>query len=81
MNFYLLRADWDLGVCLHYEMKRKQITKSPCLNQWIDLRVTYTVSCVLNQELRPRIKEMYNQSSVLQISLKLWYLSNADLNN
>ena len=36
-------SDWDLGVCLHYELRRKQIPKALCFNQWIDLRATYTV--------------------------------------
>ncbi|KAK7491855.1 hypothetical protein BaRGS_00016874 [Batillaria attramentaria] len=35
-------SDWDLGVCLHYELRRKQIAKAPCFSQWIDLRATYT---------------------------------------
>ncbi|XP_076460168.1 ERI1 exoribonuclease 2-like [Babylonia areolata] len=35
-------SDWDLGVCLHYELRRKQIAKAPCFNRWIDLRATYT---------------------------------------
>ncbi|KAL8590141.1 ERI1 exoribonuclease 2 [Nucella lapillus] len=35
-------SDWDLGVCLHYELRRKQIAKAPCFNQWIDLRAKYT---------------------------------------
>ncbi|KAK7113563.1 ERI1 exoribonuclease 2-like [Littorina saxatilis] len=35
-------SDWDFGVCLHYELRRKQISKAPCFNQWIDLRATYT---------------------------------------
>ncbi|KAH9503609.1 ERI1 exoribonuclease 2 [Bulinus truncatus] len=34
-------SDWDLGVCLHYEAKRKQIMKPSVFNRWIDLRVTY----------------------------------------
>lgn len=37
-------ADWDLGVCLQYECKRKQITKPEVLNSWIDLRATYRVN-------------------------------------
>ncbi|KAM4697751.1 ERI1 exoribonuclease 2 [Rhinophrynus dorsalis] len=34
-------SDWDLGVCLLYECKRKQLKKPDILNSWIDLRVTY----------------------------------------
>ncbi|XP_036388584.1 ERI1 exoribonuclease 2 [Megalops cyprinoides] len=34
-------SDWDLGVCLQYECKRKQISKPDILNSWIDLRATY----------------------------------------
>ncbi|XP_065826946.1 ERI1 exoribonuclease 2-like [Oscarella lobularis] len=34
-------SDWDLGVCLHYECKRKQIRKPAIFNTWIDLRATY----------------------------------------
>ncbi|NXI89016.1 ERI2 exoribonuclease, partial [Rhipidura dahli] len=34
-------TDWDLGVCLHYECKRKQLRKPPILNSWIDLKATY----------------------------------------
>lgn len=36
--------DWDLGVCLQYECKRKQIHKPDVVNSWIDLRSTYRVS-------------------------------------
>ncbi|XP_078273602.1 ERI1 exoribonuclease 2 [Rhinoraja longicauda] len=36
-------SDWDLGVCLHYECKRKQLHKPNVLNSWIDLRATYKV--------------------------------------
>ncbi|XP_077425933.1 ERI1 exoribonuclease 2 [Vanacampus margaritifer] len=38
---FLTWSDWDLGVCLHYECKRKQIHKPDVLNSWIDLRNTY----------------------------------------
>ncbi|XP_061684915.1 ERI1 exoribonuclease 2 [Syngnathoides biaculeatus] len=38
---FLTWSDWDLGVCLHYECKRKQILKPNALNSWIDLRSTY----------------------------------------
>ncbi|XP_060769841.1 ERI1 exoribonuclease 2, partial [Neoarius graeffei] len=38
---FLTWSDWDLGVCLQYECKRKQITKPEVLNSWIDLRATY----------------------------------------
>lgn len=37
-------SDWDLGVCLQYECKRKQLHKPDVLNSWIDLRSTYRVS-------------------------------------
>lgn len=36
-------TDWDLGVCLQYECKRKQLHKPDVLNSWIDLRSTYRV--------------------------------------
>ncbi|EMP31520.1 ERI1 exoribonuclease 2 [Chelonia mydas] len=36
-------SDWDLGVCLQYECKRKQLRKPDILNSWIDLRATYKV--------------------------------------
>ncbi|XP_021547899.1 ERI1 exoribonuclease 2 [Neomonachus schauinslandi] len=36
-------SDWDLGVCLEYECKRKQLLKPAFLNSWIDLRVTYKI--------------------------------------
>ncbi|XP_058892961.1 ERI1 exoribonuclease 2 isoform X3 [Kogia breviceps] len=35
--------NWDLGVCLEYECKRKQLLKPVFLNSWIDLRVTYKI--------------------------------------
>nr|XP_009937539.1 PREDICTED: ERI1 exoribonuclease 2 [Opisthocomus hoazin] len=34
-------TDWDLGVCLQYECKRKQLQKPDFLNSWIDLKATY----------------------------------------
>ncbi|NWI75790.1 ERI2 exoribonuclease, partial [Dryoscopus gambensis] len=34
-------TDWDLGVCLHYECRRKQLHKPDILNSWIDLKATY----------------------------------------
>ncbi|XP_042172641.1 ERI1 exoribonuclease 2 isoform X2 [Oncorhynchus tshawytscha] len=34
-------SDWDLGVCLLYECKRKQLYRPAVLNSWIDLRATY----------------------------------------
>ncbi|XP_066546300.1 ERI1 exoribonuclease 2 isoform X2 [Amia ocellicauda] len=34
-------SDWDLGVCLQYECKRKQLRKPEALSSWIDLRATY----------------------------------------
>uniref|UniRef100_A0A493T672 ERI1 exoribonuclease family member 2 n=1 Tax=Anas platyrhynchos platyrhynchos TaxID=8840 RepID=A0A493T672_ANAPP len=36
-------TDWDLGVCLQYECKRKQLRKPDILNSWIDLKATYKV--------------------------------------
>uniref|UniRef100_A0A8C5UFQ1 ERI1 exoribonuclease family member 2 n=1 Tax=Malurus cyaneus samueli TaxID=2593467 RepID=A0A8C5UFQ1_9PASS len=36
-------TDWDLGVCLHYECRRKQLRKPDILNSWIDLKATYRV--------------------------------------
>ncbi|XP_070781914.1 ERI1 exoribonuclease 2 [Enoplosus armatus] len=38
---FLTWSDWDLGVCLQYECKRKQLHKPDELNSWIDLRSTY----------------------------------------
>ncbi|VTJ89254.1 Hypothetical predicted protein, partial [Marmota monax] len=38
-------SDWDLGVCLEYECKRKQLLKPMFLNSWIDLRATYKLFC------------------------------------
>ncbi|XP_048350655.1 ERI1 exoribonuclease 2 [Sphaerodactylus townsendi] len=34
-------SDWDLGVCLQYECKRKQLRQPEILHSWIDLRATY----------------------------------------
>ncbi|RXN31734.1 ERI1 exoribonuclease 2 [Labeo rohita] len=34
-------SDWDLGVCLLYECKRKQLSVPEPLKSWIDLRATY----------------------------------------
>nr|XP_015215211.1 PREDICTED: ERI1 exoribonuclease 2 [Lepisosteus oculatus] len=34
-------SDWDLGVCLQYECKRKQLHRPDALNSWIDLRAMY----------------------------------------
>ncbi|XP_056100689.1 LOW QUALITY PROTEIN: ERI1 exoribonuclease 2 [Rhinichthys klamathensis goyatoka] len=34
-------SDWDLGVCLLYECKRKQLRVPEALKSWIDLRATY----------------------------------------
>ncbi|XP_073697825.1 LOW QUALITY PROTEIN: ERI1 exoribonuclease 2 [Garra rufa] len=34
-------SDWDLGVCLLYECKRKQLSVPEALKSWIDLRATY----------------------------------------
>ncbi|XP_060076121.1 ERI1 exoribonuclease 2-like [Ylistrum balloti] len=34
-------SDWDLGVCLFNECKRKQLLRPAQLNSWIDLRATY----------------------------------------
>lgn len=36
-------SDWDLGVCLLYEARRKQLPRPPEMNSWIDLRATYRV--------------------------------------
>ncbi|KAM5153231.1 ERI1 exoribonuclease 2 [Mantella aurantiaca] len=41
MCAFVTWSDWDLGVCLLYECKRKQLRKPEILNSWIDLRVTY----------------------------------------
>ncbi|KAM6320268.1 ERI1 exoribonuclease 2 [Podargus strigoides] len=38
---FLTWTDWDLGVCLQYECKRKQLRKPDILNSWIDLKATY----------------------------------------
>uniref|UniRef100_H2M1I0 ERI1 exoribonuclease 2 n=1 Tax=Oryzias latipes TaxID=8090 RepID=H2M1I0_ORYLA len=38
---FLTWSDWDLGVCLQYECKRKQLHKPDVFNNWIDLRSTY----------------------------------------
>ncbi|XP_064009893.1 ERI1 exoribonuclease 2 isoform X2 [Pogoniulus pusillus] len=34
-------TDWDLGVCLQYECKRKQLRKPDIFNCWIDLKAMY----------------------------------------
>ena len=34
-------SDWDIGVCLTYECRRKQLRVPPELASWIDLRATY----------------------------------------
>ncbi|CAL1528279.1 unnamed protein product, partial [Lymnaea stagnalis] len=44
MAAFVTWSDWDLGVCLHYEIKRKQIMRPPVLDRWIDLRATYRVT-------------------------------------
>jgi len=31
-------SDWDLGVCLKKECRRKRVTKSEVFNKWIDIR-------------------------------------------
>ncbi|XP_040212786.1 ERI1 exoribonuclease 2 [Rana temporaria] len=41
MCAFVTWSDWDLGVCLLYECKRKQLRKTEILNSWIDLRLTY----------------------------------------
>ncbi|XP_065125599.1 ERI1 exoribonuclease 2 [Paramisgurnus dabryanus] len=38
---FITWSDWDLGVCLLYECKRKQISVPEALKSWIDLRATY----------------------------------------
>ncbi|TKC36107.1 hypothetical protein EI555_007496 [Monodon monoceros] len=47
-------SDWDLGVCLEYECKRKQLLKPVFLNSWIDLRVTYKVPTRRNPNIFTR---------------------------
>ncbi|CAJ0943947.1 unnamed protein product [Ranitomeya imitator] len=37
----IVAKHWDLGVCLLYECRRKQLRKPDILNSWIDLRLTY----------------------------------------
>ncbi|XP_064395186.1 ERI1 exoribonuclease 2-like isoform X2 [Halichondria panicea] len=34
-------SDWDLGVCLYYECKRKQIKTPTYFNQWVNIRALY----------------------------------------
>ncbi|XP_031748622.1 ERI1 exoribonuclease 2 isoform X2 [Xenopus tropicalis] len=41
MCAFVTWSDWDLGVCLLYECRRKQMKKPDILNSWIDLRATY----------------------------------------
>nr|DBA20320.1 TPA: hypothetical protein GDO54_016027 [Pyxicephalus adspersus] len=41
MCAFVTWSDWDLGVCLLYECKRKQLRKPEILSSWIDLRLTY----------------------------------------
>ncbi|KAH0631916.1 hypothetical protein JD844_019817 [Phrynosoma platyrhinos] len=43
-------SDWDLGVCLQYECKRKQLQKPDILNSWIDLRATYKDTNIYNSK-------------------------------
>ncbi|KAA0721648.1 ERI1 exoribonuclease 2 [Triplophysa tibetana] len=38
---FITWSDWDLGVCLLYECRRKQLTVPEALKSWIDLRATY----------------------------------------
>ncbi|XP_072734489.1 LOW QUALITY PROTEIN: ERI1 exoribonuclease 2 [Ciconia boyciana] len=38
---FVLKTEWDFGVCLQYECKRKQPRKPDTLNSWIDLKATY----------------------------------------
>ncbi|KAI7810655.1 ERI1 exoribonuclease 2 isoform X2 [Triplophysa rosa] len=38
---FITWSDWDLGVCLLYECRRKQMTVPDALKSWIDLRATY----------------------------------------
>lgn len=37
-------SDWDLGMCLKKECKRKRIPKDAIFNKWIDVRSLYVVS-------------------------------------
>lgn len=36
-------TDWDLGVCLTNECKRKRLRKSSIFCEWIDLKAVYMV--------------------------------------
>ena len=36
-------SDWDIGVCLRYECRRKQLQVPPQMSSWVDLRATYRV--------------------------------------
>ncbi|MBN3291840.1 ERI2 exoribonuclease, partial [Polypterus senegalus] len=47
---FITWSDWDLGVCLQYECKRKQLRKPEVLNSWIDLRATYKASQFYNRK-------------------------------
>jgi len=48
---HCMLTDWDLGTCLHYECRRKQLRKPPQLNSWIDLRATYRVGTTALSEV------------------------------
>ncbi|XP_040574222.1 ERI1 exoribonuclease 2 isoform X2 [Lepeophtheirus salmonis] len=39
---FLTWSSWDLGVCLEGELRRKQISRVPCFNSWIDIRDIYS---------------------------------------
>ncbi|CAH1254648.1 ERI2 [Branchiostoma lanceolatum] len=41
LGTFVTWSDWDLGVCLLYECRRKGISKPSALNCWLDLRATY----------------------------------------
>lgn len=38
-----IHIDWDLGVALHYECRRKRVRKASYFSQWVDLRAVYKV--------------------------------------
>ena len=44
LGTYFLFLDWDFGVCLNYECRRKQLRKPAYFNQWIDIRAVYKVT-------------------------------------
>ncbi len=42
-KYHIYFVDWDLGVCLYYECKRKQIKTPTYFNQWVNIRALYKV--------------------------------------